>query len=292
MNLNYMKQILFFLAITVLIVSCSNSRLILEKFPTEMPTMPLPVKTQLSTENPPLSPTWTPSPSPQVTLSDEIAGKITYDLINDNFDCRLPCWLNTEFGISTWIDVLNEIGNISRNILQSPTSRISENGDWTEYTSFLVHFIVQGQEELGRTEFFLENGIVTSAIVYQVGTADSFNLQKLFEDYGVPSEIRLSKSYLSDSGEIRFTLLVIYAEERIVALYESFRNESADISFYCPQSIGPKLYLGNFEVIDFWPQYAEVTSPLEEVFGLNTTEFYDFFVSTSQADCVKFLIPL
>jgi hypothetical protein len=254
--------------------------------------MPLPVKTQLSTENPPLSPTWTPSPSPQVTLSDEIAGKITYDLINDNFDCRLPCWLNTEFGISTWIDVLNEIGNISRNILQSPTSRISENGDWTEYTSFLVHFIVQGQEELGRTEFFLENGIVTSAIVYQVGTADSFNLQKLFEDYGVPSEIRLSKSYLSDSGEIRFTLLVIYAEERIVALYESFRNESADISFYCPQSIGPKLYLGNFEVIDFWPQYAEVTSPLEEVFGLNTTEFYDFFVSTSQADCVKFLIPL
>lgn len=256
-----------------------------------------------------VAPTLTPSPTPAAitptflpTLSKAERQAYLTERISDNSDCKLPCWLGIQPGITTWQEarfLLVHLGIKTGEVPMKDGSITHPTGGFDFEKPHIYHSI----------SFIEQNEFVRGIHLIVEGYKDPVEFQKLWklyspksimQTYGSPSRVWLS-TYSSELGpEHGYDLIVAYDELGIIIQYDGSLTRNGTNFSICPrfeQGI-------DIQYIDIYLQSPDDPKPLEgpgtlrnptlisknskrikEASGLTEEEFSTLFTQNKEPAC-------
>lgn len=239
--------------------------------------LPTRVPTQVITDLP-----WPPLPT---IPAEDVQARLKY-MINEDPECYLPCWMGIIPGETT----LNEAWHILAPY--APNLYISDNTliwlfDFEKNDNIVL---VPPWQPYGVlvNQFEFENGIITLIYADIYGAKDRYQLDKVLNKYGKPSEIWFHASVLGNwiAGiELHYTNIGI--QLTYMAVIEDW-EETEDTLTFCFQEVSgsaeiwdPNLLL-SFQ--DVYPEHHFARAiPLEDAAGISIEAFFNAFKNQAQA---------
>lgn len=232
------------------------------------------------TKEPSFTSTWTPRP----TLPPEEAQKLIRELMVTNGKCQLPCWWGIMPGETSWQEAQAYLSTFATKI-----NTLESSG----YGVHFDHIRDSDGHKIGAT-ILVENGIVE-----RIRVVTYLSLDELLQTYGQPEEVWIfATAHIMMKPGGRFTLVVFYAHQGILAIYEG-STESTKILDICPSRIegnhfgllwSPALDLTFHDVgreaLLFQSVPSELPEPyylLGEVANIDIKTFYETYKDSSNA---------
>jgi hypothetical protein len=191
----------------------------------------IPSRTATSTSTPQPTSTVTPTWTPRPTLPPDQAQAYGLKIFKTNGNCLLPCWIGLSPGKTTWNEAYSFLAIFADYVTN----------DYPLSLTQVAHFkfpdtSYRGVSETGAT-ISIRDGIID-----QIRTPEDISLSNLLTTYGAPTEIRIwAIGYGTADPVGRFTLVLFYQDQGIMAVYEGI-NEKAKTIHICPNHIqGPQL---------------------------------------------------
>lgn len=244
-------------------------------------------------------PTPTPTPFPTLSLIDREASKTqVFALLENQGDCRLPCWWGLVPGKTTLEEARNRIEPLSRCVRFT--------GDF-QMTGLVEYFHLVPEQ-------YSPTGLVNTRLyfdhqrLYQIKILEldwpAHEISRFLHDYGAPDEIWFQTLTDFPGDHPPFYLFLFYPEKGILAYFYSLDEDvwrNGDQLHGCLRS-GPGLYLWvpeekkTFEEVgrDFYLglEYKE-TFALENISSYTPATFYQTFQNASGGDvCLEFTVKL
>ena len=277
-----------------------------------LPSEAIPISTSTLTLS--LVPSLTLTPIFALSASD--AHAYVSQFLNDNSDCRLPCWLGITPGKSTVLDVSEQLQMFS-GITTASSHGIP--GDRWLVSSFTLPYLSEDNKVIeiftaylnftGETEitvvgfemraYGVEAGNYTGDIYGYPSYNESFKLYTIsgvFSRYGRPDRINVTAALRGDTlvtpgyGDY-FELHVWYPAQGIFMKYKMAVERSGDNYRICPSNafiygdlmpsgLGTRYQDILLQLGDqyriFFPPSTDVKTP-EDAFGITDEEFYQLF---------------
>jgi len=253
---------------------------------------PIPSSTLLPSRSPQMtltaSATIFPIESPTLlpTLEPVDAEKAIQELLQQDLQCRLPCF----WGIIPGQTSLEETQRIY-NRLNMTFELTYQDGDLQYYEARRGFDSVLGIGVMHK----VEDGIVQSITV---GMSNSkretssdewfaYSPQNLMRIYGMPSEVEFNVDYPHEPGfppgTAWYTMAMYFEEKNLIVYYQDALTKSGDLVKVCPTTDG-------FSGVGIWlgknphnPPLRLV--PLEEATTLTKTQFYDLLTQGESNPC-------
>ncbi len=235
------------------------------------------------------SPIWTPLP----TLDPEQAISFTENLMVENAGCRLPCLWGIVPDKSSWIETEQFVRSFATHVGQGGGGWIKENGKNILATNYTVEY--QTRENPGSILFDVQDGIITSISVSDMGTHLFYPLQTFLLEYGSPEEIFINtySDYYGD-GVLPFDIALFYPDQGISMIFWLQGKRDGNIVRGC---IDPT----TDPILDLWTPERNWPFEYLQPFGLDTgkektleaaTEmdintFYDIATTSSGTICIE-----
>jgi hypothetical protein len=212
----------------------SNPTIILQA--TGMFTTPTVSFNPISSSIPPVTQVPTISPT-------EVPNFVTNLILND-VNCLLPCWLGIHPGKTTWDQAWHFLKSFSTQFGDSMEDNIvTENGIITIIKYAILYKI--SQEESGGAIFSIKNDIVKNIEIDPTGMEQFYPMPRLIKKLGTPDGVYISTfSDYGSHGDLEFGILMVYDEIRAYYLFEGEKVGETIRSCVNSQLVGPRLELG------------------------------------------------
>jgi len=248
--------------------------------------------------------TETPAPPTQAvtsTLTADETETLVWDLLENNYGCKLPCWWGFTPGMTEWL----EVSNFFKTIDQTPRPYKNTFHIQIEFTDrgFLIGqtYTISPQgviETINAGVSVLHNNrIVFTDSIFEK-ELNAFLLPSLLSNYGKPQEVLLrTYPWAREAGDTPFYLIVNYTELGISMLYEGEVERENSHYQICPQHASFNIFLwdpekSTEEVVRTarQNQFLEEDSgyrKLDESTGLSLEEFYETFKNAQNEACLS-----
>lgn len=236
---NFVKICELATILSLFLVSCSNS---LQPTQNSLATPILDFSPQANT---PFAKTPTVTPIPTSTLHPALdvegANELVFQLLDDNSNCRLPCWWGITPTITTSQDAKSFLNSFS--LIASTNSTDNDNGymildlpngdgllsPYIEYSSIdgIVNTLIIGLAQRAQNENGGYDQIFDDPAFKEA--AQSFMLAELLKAYGQPQEVLVSTYSLQPLGwPVFFDIELFYPEHGFLIVYKTLMEFSAN----------------------------------------------------------------
>lgn len=243
-------------------------------------------------------PTATATHEPLPTLPPAEALEKVQELLETNGGCAFPCWWGITPGETTWNEVLDTLQPITWRM-----SNIKNHRVYKERITREFYFAIDDQPTLINSLmviFVLEKATME---IEWIVASQSYNLEELLLDYGVPEEIWVTANGLPISGPVDYTIHLFYPNKGILAgmsgdtemvhkIKEDFANvcrkalieDSAGILFWSPDM--------RIEHQEFFIEYERINEflPIQTAATMTSEDFYNLVLSSGPGGCLE--IPM
>jgi hypothetical protein len=224
-------------------------------------------------------------------------------MLDNNGDCKLPCWWGIIPGETKLSDAINMLATFvpeveTNNLTYTDTSgRHDGIAAVVYYQPKTENFDV---ENPGFFEMFAEDDIVNTTTIYKDLTSN-FSLATILNNYGKPQDVYVNSLPASPTNEVPFSVILYYPEQGILAEYYHLYggapivNDKVNI---CPQDYSPILKLWSplsslisetkrnsfleSEKQNFYGQFRK----LNDVSDMNIDIFYNTFRQDNANNCI------
>jgi hypothetical protein len=160
---------------------------------------------------------WTPEP----TLNRSNARSAVVQLIENNADCRLPCWWGITPGETTWEE--------ARNVIQPLAAEWGQMGPYfyepinpsTVSITYTFSFEITDYTDVGGGSLDADlNSKITWLRISPYLTKQMFSLPKLLNEYGKPDEIYMEVTPdVPGNNQAPFVMILSYPERNFMARF-------------------------------------------------------------------------
>jgi hypothetical protein len=239
-----------------------------------------------------LTPTW----APILTLSKNQANARIYRLLENNGDCKLPCWFGIIPGVTSWREARNLLQPFSEVDNQDPYEVVIGTKVY-QGSSHTITFPLPEGKKMGGAYIADLDGIISLIRVGEHTTAiGKFNLSSLLTEYGKPDQVFVDSTIHVPYTPFPFEILLYYQDQNILAKFNlDGKRQQESICAY-PQDKGPQLWLwsneSKFELsqgaFPEWVLGTDEEKPLliDQVTDLNTDSFYQTFKNSKYSGSI------
>lgn len=216
------------------------------------------------------------------------------DLLQNNADCRLPCWWGITPGQSSWSE--------TQNFLKTFASRIART-DQPEHSLYTVYIPVPEEVHPGSMlvhEYKVQGDLIEMIEVGLGSNFQNYALPEFLATYGQPEEIWIRTFEKSRENTLPFYVVLFYPQQGIMARYFDNAERDAEQIRGCPQQreYWPLLWLWSpridmtfvdtsAQTVNFGLDEEKAYLPLEEATGMNVETFYQTFKNPDNQDCLE-----
>ena len=310
MQSNLIKQVFKIFLFLFLLVACqpSTEYVPLTKTPAIIPSLtpsstPTPTPTPTSVKysgirvisrTPSLTPTVTPTDisftplwTPLPTIPPQEVASYLKQLVSEDPDCYLPCWMGITPGETTIEEAWQLLAPFASDLYTWRT-QISMWLDFEKYDDLgLISPSLYNTEMI--TQFVIKDEVVSVIYANIFGAKDRYPLQTVLNTYGKPSEIWFGVSALANwNGSLNLHYSDVGMNLHYVSYIDVVDVPEGDQIVFCFQEVyhyaelwNPNLNLSYYNLHDtLW------RLPLEEAIGMSIDEFYFNFKNADQA-CIE-----
>lgn len=326
----FAKITMVLLAICILIVSCSkpplNSTTLPHTADTEIQQSPqvptqilvihtptpqiqqnLPVPSNTASPTSTNTATLAPAATTVVpTLSFEQRNEFALSRLQQESECKLPCWWGTYPGQTSWNDVeadYRSSGILAENYKNTYVLqwRIQDKNKTIGYG---ITYILRSFSEPIVDVIFVgaqmsdEKSLIYSKELYELFPA--FRINSVLSMYGEPGSVQIYTSGIgNEAGQISYGLVLDYSLSGIQIQYTGIASVQEDNLFLCPQNTSFDAFLWNPEKTDqnvliqsrsnyFIPsEYVILYKELRQVTYLEIEDFYRIYSEPDSQKCLS-----
>lgn len=196
-----MKKISLYLTLGIFVLLACAS---VENF---LPTHP--PATTTSTANPTAF-----IPPPVVDIPGNPRELVKY-LLETNAGCELPCWWGITPGVTPWV--------AARQILEKTSMYIDAQEDEAEFYAKVGVYLPPPYDFAPNMEhvYHVKNGVVDTIRIYNFDLTPNYDLSKILQDYGQPTEVWLRTFAAADRGVQDFLIELFYQERGMLIEYRT-----------------------------------------------------------------------
>ncbi len=282
--------------------------------PSPAPKFELPTNapvSKLSTNTPVFQPTRViptrrPSPTPAPTMTADEEQALVLNLLQDNGNCRLPCWWGFTPGETVWAT--------AESFFLSHGKKIGEHDD-SQVAVYTVSFYIPNHGSRINQNYSTTNSERIDAITVhailprrddQLVYGDvqfakdwgPYMLPQMLTTYGQPSKVFLETfTGTPDGGQPPFSLLLYYPEKGILVRYYGPVEERGKTLRVCPSQADISLWLWSPEHSMTLDRIANLGGlplgdlsgfrSLEEATGMSVEKFFQSFVRPNNKTCLE-----
>ncbi len=263
---------------------------------------------------PTFTPTVTDTPVAIPTLPAEVAYSRLFDLLGDNGDCRLPCFLGITPGASSHQDALN---------VMAPFSGISDSSDFSGSGGSIVSIYTEGDFDLITNLHFSSDHDVVRRMSFEVqelrkvttpygqtgyesifdspflgDRAKRYMLPQVLSEQGIPADVVVSTyktriSHGGDGGEIAggFDIFLFYPDRGLFVHYTTQMQPVGAFIRGCPAIAWVEMEMYPAGRPDSFPGFFAGSrwsslwpvpdnpyyKPLEKAASMSVEQFYETF---------------
>lgn len=243
------------------------------------------------------SPTQTPTLTPIPTLSPENALESFVDLIENDSQCNLPCWLNITPGETKFDEVKN-------NFLQYSAVALTEFSSKDAYIRVFFPSIEATIHNTATEVFSARSGTTSQISVYAGMNPDEngkynfenptyqkmwqqYFLPGVFTEHGVPEKIFLDTTLLTVDPAMSYpyVLWIVYPQKGFLLQYAGINIKSGENIKICPMQSRIQIIIWDLKNFDY-EEFIENDGaggislgpqPIESVTNFNIESFFEFF---------------
>jgi hypothetical protein len=267
-----------------------------------IPPTPLPEGAELINTSTPLSPSFTPAP----TLPAKEAYSLLASWLQNNNDCKLPCWGELTLGESTsleaytkltalggivdffnyfhptggWVPITYPVGDLAISIdinVISSADRGTIQAMWISTRT--LREVPGGYEEVYNAPPYNE-------------LLGAYALDRLLSQYGAPAKILVRADIYTTGTQETFSITLLYPDKGVFVRYNMLAERIDDHVRGCPSYSFVELWLLSPEDSDVyqnvllsndlhWEGEWSYTTPIQEAASMSVEDFYQLFKETT-----------
>lgn len=243
-----------------------------------------------------LTPTLENTLTPLPTLTRYESSQTVKNLLENNGDCRLPCWWGFFPGETTWMEARRSLITMTTKIEQGGSGSGIENNIQYNSTNYSISYDIYGFTQESGMNLGVTNGIITSISVGGLSTSFNFRLSKLLAEYGQPEKVYISTFKDAPEYPPPFTTILYYPKYQFFATYVTDAQKIGDNLVSCLQSTNPWLDIWEINKIITYEEFEksalgpDPTSPLQELndaTNMSVKDFYQIFSNPQNNECIE-----
>lgn len=277
-------SIITFLAFVMMSCKIPNTTPIVET------SLPVLTDTPLATS----TPTQIESFTPTTSSTNNEGPKLVQKLLENNGDCKLPCWWGITPGKTTWVE--------ARQILEKVSVFIGEEVASEDFYVNVSVYLPYPYDFASYMEhlYGVKDGVVDYIRAYNFDLAPNYYLHNLLESYGQPDEVMIRTFSKEERGIQHFIVDIFYGELGILVEYSTGdpMKEVGENLQNCliKEMDSPFLHLWSPETQNLSFQdakkFIDTTNlpepkPLLEVTGIDVKTFYETFKNPETDVCLE-----
>lgn len=326
----FAKFTIVLLAICILIVSCSKpplksttlphtedpaiqqspqvpTQIVVTHTPTPQIQQNSPVHSNTASPTSTNTATLAPSATPVVpTLSVEQHNEFALSRLQQESECKLPCWWGTYPGQTSWNDVeadYRSSGILAKNYQNTFVLKWRIR-DENKTTGYGITYILRSLAEPVVDVIFVgaqmsdEKSLIYSQELYELFPV--FRINSVLSMYGEPDSVQIYTSGIgNEAGQISYGLVLDYSLSGIQIQYTGIASVQEDNLLFCPQNTSFRALLWDPEKTDqnvliqsrsnyFIPsEYVSLYKDLRQVTSLEIEDFYRIYSEPENQECLS-----